>query len=75
MFATYTAFVGGARASLCEELSHHPDLTREMLEMGLNLENCEIWLERAVFAIVAVMLLITLVRVRSPFLLCLPPDS
>lgn len=38
---------------------------REMLEMGLNLENCEIWLERAVFAIVAIMLVVTLVRVRS----------
>jgi hypothetical protein len=62
---TYAAFVGGVRASLCEELSHNPALIREMLEMGLNLENCEIWLERAVFAIVAVMLLITLVRVRS----------
>jgi len=70
MLATYAAFVGRIRASLCEELSHNPALTREMLEMGLNLENCEIWLERAVFSIVAVMLLVTLVRVCSTFSSC-----
>jgi len=67
IFATYAAFVGRARATLCEELSHHPDLMREMLEMGLNLENCEIWLERAVFAIVAIMLVATLVRLHFLF--------
>jgi hypothetical protein len=38
MFATYAALVKDARASLCEKLSHHPYLMREMLEMGLNLE-------------------------------------
>jgi hypothetical protein len=67
LFAAYAAFVGRARARLCEELSHHPDLMREMLEMGLNLENCEIWLERAVFAIVAIMLVVTLVRLHFLF--------
>ena len=75
MFATYAAFVGRVRASLCEELSHNPTLIREMLEMGLNLENCEIWLERAVFAIVAVMLLVTLVRVGPNFSSCVSLPS
>ena len=35
-----------------------------MLEMGLNLENCERWLERAVFVFVAVMVVIIIIRVR-----------
>lgn len=38
---------------------------REMLEIGLNLENCELWLERAVFAIVAVMFIVIVVRVSD----------
>jgi len=35
-----------------------------MLELGLNLENCELWLERAVVAILFVMFVIMVVRVR-----------
>jgi len=66
-FATYASFVGHVRASLCEELSRNSDFMREILEMGVNLENCEIWFERAVFAIVAVLLLITLVRLHFLF--------
>jgi hypothetical protein len=61
---TYAAFHTAARANVCEELSHHPELMRDMLEMGLNLENCERWLERAVLAFVAVMVVIIVIRVR-----------
>ena len=67
--ATYGAFLGPARTGVCEELSHHPELMRDVLEMGLNLENCELWLERAVFAGLAFMLVIIVIRV-SPHLPC-----
>ena len=67
--ATYGAFLGPARTGVCEELSHHPELMRDVLEMGLNLENCELWLERAVFAGLAFMLVIMVIRV-SPHLPC-----
>lgn len=36
---------------------------RYMQEMGLNLENCEGWLERAVFAVLAVLYVIMIIRV------------
>jgi len=35
--------------------------------MWLKLENCEIWLERVIFAIVVVLLLVTLVRLHFLF--------
>ena len=60
---TYSAFLGAARAGVCEEFSHHPELMRDMQEMGLNLENCERWLERAALAILAVLLVIMVIRV------------
>ena len=34
-----------------------------MQETGLNLENCERWLERAVFAVLAVLFVIMIIRV------------
>ena len=37
-----------------------------MLEMGLNLENCERWLERAVLVVLAVLFVIMVVRVSPP---------
>jgi hypothetical protein len=61
---TYAAFHTAARTGVCEELSRHPELLRDMLEMGLNLENCERWLERAVLAFVAMMVVVIVVRVR-----------
>ncbi|KAF9534639.1 hypothetical protein CPB83DRAFT_842656 [Crepidotus variabilis] len=64
LLASYAAFLGPARAGICEEFSHHPELMRDMLEMGLNLENCELWLERAVFAMIAVMFVIMVVRLH-----------
>jgi hypothetical protein len=36
------------RASGCEALARQPELLRDLLELGLTLENCESWLERAV---------------------------
>ena len=34
-----------------------------MLEIGLSVENCELWLERAVFAGLAIMFVIMVIRV------------
>jgi len=64
ILSTYAAFLGPARAGVCEELSHHPELMRDMLEMGLNLENCERWLERAVFAVLVVLFVVMVVRLH-----------
>lgn len=60
---TYATFLGPARAGVCEEFSHHPELMRYMQEMGLNLENCERWLERAVSAVLVVLFVIMIIRV------------
>jgi hypothetical protein len=60
---TYAAFLGPARAGVCEEFSHHSELMHSMLEMGLNLENCERWLERAFFVVLVVLFVVMVVRV------------
>ena len=39
-----------------------------MLEFGLSLENCELWLERAVFAGLAFMFVIMVIRVSHSHL-------
>ncbi|KAF8956703.1 hypothetical protein BDZ97DRAFT_1850141 [Flammula alnicola] len=62
--ATYGAFLSPARAGVCEEFSHHPELMRDMLEVGLNIENCELWLERAVFAGLAFLVVIMAIRLH-----------
>ncbi|KIJ97840.1 hypothetical protein K443DRAFT_681206 [Laccaria amethystina LaAM-08-1] len=62
--ATYGAFNSTARAGVCEEFSHHPELMRDMLEMGLTLENCERWIERAVLAALAVSFIVMVIRLH-----------
>ena len=59
---TYAVFHTSARAAICEELSHHPELMRDTADMGLNLENCERWLEHAALGFVALMVIVTVVR-------------
>jgi hypothetical protein len=61
---TYAAFRTSVRASVCEELSRQPELMRYMVEMGLNLENCELWFERAVLAWMGVMVVLIVVRLH-----------
>lgn len=63
IFVTYAAYRGPARVRACEKLSHHPELMRDMLERGLNLENCERWLKRTVFDVLVVLFLIIVLRV------------
>ncbi|KAK2465963.1 hypothetical protein APHAL10511_001604 [Amanita phalloides] len=67
IIVTYAAFHTTMRTGICEELSRHPELMRDMQEMGMNIENCELWLSRAALAIAAVMF--TLVAIRLHFLL------
>ncbi|KAF5388404.1 hypothetical protein D9615_000652 [Tricholomella constricta] len=64
LVTTYAVFHASARAAICEELSHHPELLHDLMEMGLNLENCERWLERAVLAFVALMFVIIVIRLH-----------
>jgi hypothetical protein len=52
-----------ARAGICEEFSHHPELMRDMLEMGLNLENCEHWLAKAMVVLIGGMFILLVIRV------------
>ena len=41
---------------------------RDMVEMGLNVENCELWFERAVVGIIGVMFILIVIRVRGTFI-------
>ena len=75
---TYASFrYYSFRTDICEELSRHADLMRDLAESGLSLENCEQWFERAVVAFVAVMTIIIVIRV-SPVdvhAVCFSSDS
>lgn len=61
---------------ICEELSRHGDLMRDLAEIGLSPENCEQWFERAVLVFLAVMFIIIVLRVsmRSLSLLLREPN-
>ncbi|TFK93582.1 hypothetical protein K466DRAFT_478255 [Polyporus arcularius HHB13444] len=62
---TYTTFSSSyVRSTVCEEFSRHPELMRDMGEMGLSLENCEQWFERAVVAVLGIMFILIVVRLH-----------
>ncbi|OJT08000.1 hypothetical protein TRAPUB_1093 [Trametes pubescens] len=62
---SYTTFRSSTvRSTVCEELSSHPELMRDMGEVGLSLENCEQWFERAVVAVLGVMFILIVVRLH-----------
>ncbi|KAI0824773.1 hypothetical protein BC628DRAFT_1304516, partial [Trametes gibbosa] len=62
---SYTTFHSpSVRSTVCEELTRHPELMRDMGEMGLSLENCEQWFERAVVAVLGVMFILIVVRLH-----------
>ena len=64
LFVTYASFsYYSVRSRICEELSRHGDLVRDLAEIGLSPENCEQWFERAVMVFVGVMFIIIAVRV------------
>ena len=64
IIVVYAAFHTTTRTGICEEFSRHPELMRDMQEMGMNIENCELWLSRAALAIAAVMFTVVVIRVR-----------
>ncbi|OBZ70104.1 hypothetical protein A0H81_09858 [Grifola frondosa] len=65
LFVSYTSFSSAyVRTSVCEELSRHPELMRDLGEMGLSLENCEQWFERAVVAMLGIMFILIVVRLH-----------
>jgi hypothetical protein len=64
LVGTYSAFGTGIRTSVCEELSRHPELMHDLIELGLNIENCELWFERVVVAFVALTIVLSVVRLH-----------
>jgi len=60
----YAAFLTPVRATICEQLSRQTELMRDMAEMGLSVENCELWFERAVMACLAVMIILIAIRLH-----------
>ncbi|KAJ4479107.1 hypothetical protein J3R30DRAFT_3289025 [Lentinula aciculospora] len=49
---------------VCEGLSQHPDLMRDMAELGLSAENCERWFKRSSLVFLAVMLVVLVGRLH-----------
>jgi len=52
------------RTGLCEEVSSQPDFIRDLADMGFNLENCEVWFERAVIGVMTLTAVVIMVRVH-----------
>ncbi|KDQ64142.1 hypothetical protein JAAARDRAFT_27759 [Jaapia argillacea MUCL 33604] len=63
-FAAYESFRTSVRAGVCEELSRQPELLHNMAEMGLNLENCELWFERVSIAFIGAMAVVLIFRLH-----------
>lgn len=59
----YGIFQPNLPLGVCEGLSQHPDVMRDMTELGLSPENCERWFKRASLAFLAVMLIVLVARV------------
>jgi len=65
LFVTYASFrYYSVRTSICEELSRHGDLVRDLAEIGLSPENCEQWFERAVLVFVGAMFIVIILRLH-----------
>lgn len=63
---SYASFSSASmRAGVCEELGRQPELMRDMADSGLNLENCEYWFERAVVAVLGMILVLVVIRVSK----------
>ncbi|KAI0736156.1 hypothetical protein C8Q72DRAFT_908166 [Fomitopsis betulina] len=66
LVVSYTSYSNKyVRTGVCEELSRHPELMRDMVEMGLNVENCELWFERAVVGIIGIMFILIVIRLHT----------
>ncbi|KAF8550495.1 hypothetical protein OG21DRAFT_1364871, partial [Imleria badia] len=69
VLASSAAVDPSARAQVCEQVSRQPDLLRDVIDLGLTLENCEQWFERGLMAFMAMFLLRTVVRIHFIFAL------
>ena len=66
LFVTYASFsYYSVRSRICEEVSRHGDLMRDLAEAGLSSENCEQWFERGVMVFVGIMFVIIVIRVSE----------
>ena len=54
------------RTGLCEDVSSQPEFIRDLVDMGFNLENCEVWFERAVIGLMTLSAVVIIVRVSRP---------
>jgi hypothetical protein len=64
------------RTGICEEVSSQPDFIRDLADMGFNLENCEVWFERAVIGGITMTAIVIIIRVSRPTLaVCQPSFS
>ncbi|KAH7921215.1 hypothetical protein BV22DRAFT_1072737 [Leucogyrophana mollusca] len=61
---TYAAFQPSVLSNICEQLSRQPDLLHDFLDPTFSLENCEQWAEPGVTAFMAVMVVITIIRLH-----------
>jgi len=52
------------RTGLCEDVSSQPDFIRDLADMGFNLENCEVWFERAVIGLMTLSAVVIIIRVH-----------
>jgi hypothetical protein len=62
-FVAYAAFNAQFRTSLCEQLSRQSEFMRDIAEMGLTSENCELWFERALLAFLVFAVVLLVIRV------------
>ncbi|KIL57863.1 hypothetical protein M378DRAFT_87311 [Amanita muscaria Koide BX008] len=60
----FAAFQTPARIGICEEFARHPELVREI---GINVENCELWLSCAVPGLAALLFTVIIVRLHFLF--------
>jgi len=56
------------RGAVCEELSRQPELMRNLADTGLNIDNCDVYFERGVVGIVAVMSVLLICRMQFTLL-------
>ncbi|KAG7097427.1 hypothetical protein E1B28_004771 [Marasmius oreades] len=57
LIGIYFAWLPQTNVRVCEGLSQQPELMRDLYEFGLSPENCERWCNRAVVALLVVMIL------------------
>lgn len=69
IIGVYGALHLSVRTDICEVLSSQPEIMRDLIEMGLSLENCEPWFEGAVVAFLAISIVILVARVCIRFFL------